>query len=51
MIDRMKIFAIRLDNGNTPIVSGETSEEALRNAGFTTPAQRQRPFESQSNHG
>jgi hypothetical protein len=32
MIDRMKIFAIRLDNGNTPIVSGDTSEEALRNA-------------------
>jgi hypothetical protein len=32
VIDRMKIFAIRLDNGNTPIVSGDTSEEGLRNA-------------------
>jgi hypothetical protein len=35
MIDRLKIFAIRLENGDTAIVSGETSEGALRNAGIT----------------
>jgi hypothetical protein len=35
MIDGMKIFAIRLENGDTAIVSGDTSEGALRNAGIT----------------
>jgi hypothetical protein len=30
MIDRMEIFAICLENGDTPIVSGNTGEEALR---------------------
>jgi hypothetical protein len=31
----MKIFAIRLENGDTAIVSGEHSGEALQNAGIT----------------
>jgi hypothetical protein len=32
MIDHVKMFAIRLENGDTRIVSGDASEKALRNA-------------------